>query len=164
MSGGLLNYADVPGALLNLCELEKLITADVGIILNQEFNTEQAFPYQQYESSVYPKWLNGITEVRPDYQGNYEDSEPYAVSIELQLGKRTQGYDGKLEQTLNVWVPYTLAALRAFPRLQTPTRPQVPLNLLECKCRVNRQRAPGDIIAAQFILTMEFSVYNLERD
>lgn len=158
----LLNYADLTGAMTNLVALEKQITVDVGTILGQSFNTS-AKAFMRYDSEVYPKWLNGLSTAVPDEFGLAEEYTPYTFSIELQLGKITQGFDGALEQTLYTWIPYTLASFDATPRLQTDAVPTIPRFLLMTNLRTAQPRMPGDIIAAQFILTLAFSVQNYER-
>lgn len=158
----LLNYADVPGAFTNLIALESQITSEVGQLLNQALNSE-ARPFMRYDSGVYPKWLNSLSNAKPEPLGSDEEYDPYTVDIELQLGKRTEGQDGALEETLQVWVPYTLASFQATPRLQSAANPNVPKFLLGAGLRLETTRMPGDIIAAQFVLTLAFSVQNRGR-
>lgn len=160
----LLNYADVAGAIDSVVALESEITTDVGSILGLNLNTAAAFPYLRYDSGVYPKWLNGVTNVKPDFNGIFEEADQVTALIELQLGKITEGYDGDLEQQFYVWIPYTLAVFKASPRLQSNAIQTIPKGLLDASLRLADEQAPGNIIAARFILTMNFYVHNAERN
>lgn len=160
----LLNYARVGDAILNIVEVEKLITRDVSQILNIQINADAAQPFMRYESPVYPKWLNGISDDKPQEAGIYEINDVIAVNIELQLGKRTEGSDGALEQQLYTWIPYTTAMFRTRPLLTTDARPQKPLNLIASDIRLSKALMPGDIIAAQFVIDLGFFTTNPEKD
>lgn len=164
MSVTTLNYVDLAGVFDNLVEVLKEITREVGSILQQPFNTEAAYPFSRFESAVYPKWLCGLSDAKPEPFGISEDFEPYTILIELQIGKKTEGYDGQLERQLQTWIPYTLAAFRATPRLQTDANMESPLGLLETQCRLYKSEMPGDIIGAKFLLILKTFVSNLERD
>lgn len=160
----LLDYADIAGAILNAVEVEKLIIRDVSEILNIPFNSNEAYPFMRYESGAYPKFLNGISDDKPNEAGIYEINDVIAINIEIQLGKRTEGVDGKLEQQLYTWIPYTTAMFRTRPLLTTAARPEKPRNLLATDIRLSKALMPGDIIAAQFVLELGFFTTNPERD
>lgn len=160
----LLDYPDLSGAMRNLVALEKQITLEVGSILDQNFNDGTAQPYMRYESAVYPKWLNGISNDRPDEFGIFENEQLWTISAELQLGKITQGYDGSLEQTLYVWLPYTIETIRVNPKLKSAAQPTAPRNLILASARVAQPLMPGDIIAARFVVSLDFVTTNEDRD
>jgi hypothetical protein len=159
-----LNYVDLPGIMDRIVAIEKLITADVGTILHQTFNAAEAYKRMDFESDVYPKWLNGMTMGDSKWGGTGEEGETYTVNTLLQLGKRTQGYFGELEQSIQTWVPYTLAYVRTTPKLKSVTQPTVPVGLASAEIRIGRFLEPGDIIATSFVWSIFTSVSNEERD
>lgn len=163
MATGLLNYTQLSDVVDHVVEMEKQIARDVASILQQSFPAV-AYPYMRFTNAEYPKWLNGFTNAKPDAFGISEEYDLMTLLIELQIGKITQGFDGKLEQTLYTWIPYTLAAFRTAPRLQTTAKPVAPVGLLESSLRLADEQAPGDVLAARFILTLAMYVHNTERD
>lgn len=160
----LLNYADVSSAITNVVALQKEITADVATILGFSLNGDAAFPYMRYQNGTYPKWLNMLTNTKPSDFGVAQNEQPYSLLMELQLGKITQGYDGQLEQQFYTWIPYTLAAFQASPRLLSTAVQTIPNGLLDTGIRLADEQAPGDVLAARFILNMVFYVENIERN
>jgi hypothetical protein len=154
-----LNYVPIGEHILNIVEVEKQISAEVAGLL--DINIDQvAYPFMRYRSDVYPKWLNGLSDARPEEFGLEQDYEPTTIRLELQLGKVTEGYDGLLEQQLYTWIPYTMATFRANPRLITPARPTAPTGLLWSSIRLARALMPGEIIAAEFQITLACFVMN----
>lgn len=164
MSDPLLYYADVQGAIENLVEVQNEITRDVATILERTFN-KNAKPYMiTDQQGAYPKWLNELSESRPEPSGIWEDSEPISFITQLQLGPKTAGFPGKLEQTLYTWIPYTQAMARSRPLLTTDARPNKIVGFLGQYLRLSKPRMPGPIIACEFIWTLEFYITNPERD
>ena len=156
-----LNYVDMANVVDHIVEIQKRITIDVGGILGQDFGAT-AYGYMRQVAQTYPKWLNGLSDAKPEPSGLFENAEPYVVVMELQLGAVTQGYDGDLERQLLIWIPYTLEAFRVTPRLQSPGLLDIPQWLLDTTIRLGKTIMPGDIIGAQFILTCETFVQNIE--
>lgn len=160
----LLNYADVTGAINCVVALQKEIVTDVASILGFTVNGDAAFPFMRYQSAVYPKWLNMLTNTKPSDFGVAQSEQPYSLLMELQLGKITQGYDGELERQFYTWIPYTLATFQSSPRLLSTNIQTPPNGLLETGIRLADEQAPGDVLAARFVLNMVFYVENIERN
>ena len=158
-----LSYPHVNDVLLNMCEVERQITIDIASILGLTLGFT-AKPYLKYASSNYPLWLNGMIDEKPDSFGIWENYQPITILTQLQVGKKTEGYEGELEQSLQTWVPYAVAKFNATPRFQTPARPDAPLGLLESQTRQYKWANPGDIMGAQFLTTLHMFVTNPEED
>lgn len=164
MSMPTLNYPDVVGAKQRLVAIEKEITTAVITILNRPASGD-AKPFMRYEAQgVYPKWLNKLSTEKPEDFGIWEEYIPVVIETELQVGKRTEGFDGVLEQSLDVWIPYTIALARTRPRLTSDAYGTPPAHMLEASCRLGDPLMPGDVIAAKFIWSLAFFVENAERD
>ena len=159
-----LNYADLPGAMLNIVEMQKQISTDVIALLSITGNANAAVPFLRYSAETYPLWRTGLSSAAPQPSGIWEESDPVVVRMILEVDKVTAGYDGKAEQQLYTWVPYTLAAFRANPQLETLARPTRPRWLLESLIRLAQTRQPGNTISAAFELTLHFAVTNQERN
>lgn len=158
-------YADLAGAKANIVIIEKAITVQMGLVLGRQYNNSAAYPFMRYVGNTYPLWLNGTVDAKPDRFGTEgQDYEPFTVQTELQLGKITEGYDGKLEEDLDVWLPYTLTAFRAAERLTTAAAPNAPRGMLWSSIRVASVVLPGDVIGARFIQTLIFVAQGDGRD
>lgn len=159
------NYVDLKDAMDHIVAIEKLIMTDMATLLSDpSLDTQDAQGFMRYESAGYPKWLNEMTQGVSEHGGVYEEYETYTVAIELQLGKRTEGYDGQLEMTKWVWTPYVLAYFRTLPHLKSATLPTQPRGVQHAEIRIASGKMPGDIIACYFSLTLYTSVSNEERD
>jgi len=164
MTVTLLNYINVQDAMDHLVAIEQEISTAVGQILGQNFGTA-AKPFMRYEAeAIYPKWLNGISTIKPQPIGIWEDAEVTAIVTELQLGKRTEGFDGALEEQLYTWIPYTMAMGRSRPLLTSDAKPGRINNFLGASLELTTPLMPGDIIAAKFLWTLGFYLTNPERD
>ena len=156
-------YPDLSGAIDGMVEIEKEISRDVMQILQTTLNLNEAYPFMHFESEVYPRWVNALSDIKPEDIGVYEEAEPMTVLTRLELGKKTEGYDGKLEQTLWTWIPYTTTMFATRPLLTSDTHPARPLCLLGASMRLYRPYVPGETIAAEFVTTLAFYVNNPVR-
>ena len=160
----MLNYIDLKGAIANLIALENECATDVGGILGYSLSSH-AYPMLRFEAQgQFPVWLNGLSTVKPEPSGIWEDAEPVQIITQLKLGNETEGRDGVLEQQLYTWIPYFLALVRSRPLLTSDAAPTRPTGLLGASIDVSKWRMPGSIISAEFILNLEFFVTNPERD
>lgn len=162
-AGQVYNYVKIQDIIDHLVEVEKTITVDVMTLLDRPMNTNNAFPYSRRINNVYPQWLNGLSNDKPDEFGIDEQYEPITISMQIQVGKVDEGQEGELEQTLFTWIPYTDVAVRANPRLQTPAMSTPPNNLLWTSIRLADALMPGDVIAARFVLTAACFAHNQGR-
>src|SRR5882724_2468412 len=126
----MLNYIDVKGAIANIVALENECTTTVASILGYSLSPH-AYPLLRFEAQgQFPQWLNGLSSVKPQPSGIWEDSEPVSILTELKLGNETEGKDGVLEQQLYVWIPYMLALARSRPLLTSDAAPNRPTGFL----------------------------------
>jgi hypothetical protein len=161
------HYVNLRDALDHVVAIEQEIMTEVAAELAlPDLDTQEALVFGRYESGVYPKWLNDLPTATSEWGGSQEEIEHYTVNIELQLGKRTEGYEGDLEIQKLTWIPLTLAYFRQRPILKCTTKPTGIVGLLGSSIRIGQVRVPnsGDIIACSFNLTLDTAVSNEERD
>lgn len=158
-----LNYPDVLGAIKGMVSIQKEIIRDVSQILTISLNTGEAFPFMHYDSEVYPRWVNGVSDAKPEDIGVGEETEPMTILSRLEIGKRTEGFDGDLEQQLWTWIPYTITMFATRPLLTSDAAPDRPKGLLGASMRLYRPLVPGQTVAAEFVTTCLFYTNNPVR-